>query len=779
LIDLGTALRLKKDGTAWVKELTGTPIYMAPETFSNIYSAKTDLYALGCVLFKLLTAHYPFKGRNMAIIGAKMKKDPPYAKDINSAVPAPLADFVYKLMERNPENRYKSAREAIKALEEIEIGFKKPEPGGRPAEADDLASRTKVWSIQSHGPEGQEAALKPAADVSAYVNKGEVNVPMAKIGVGRLKDGERMSTVGLQDCAGFIARGKKKDGSFVHVLGHLTPGNITGQIRAVASLLEKESLEAVEIYFNGSEYMRDSLIACLRGIRRILSAKLIVDFRKNIWREDIIQGRLSVPGSVGLDTRGFVSKETDIDGNEKDTARRWHLDKETLLEFEEESILELSAGVGLIPEINEKAWNHYRMTVIPAFSDEVVETSGGDKVLKCAVEAQEAAEKFVREKCPEADIPAWQIGDYVYEMCYNVKKHGGGGIVTLRRLYSGVKFTGFEVVARDLGAGIGEISEKLRQAVSVEKTDPRHGHGLRSLNESIFAGEGEITCETAGRVDKYNPDKKDFEKKKGAKTTVNKGTRISAKRKLYRAPYADEWGDLTPQFKEDAVRAIDTKLEDEKLIGKLVDAMIEFARSTAKKDPDAKALLAIDSDLGDENINRLYSELAKVLVELPDRNEELALFLENLEIITGKGKKLADRVRSISTESEKGNIKPENIVVVTTSGMANLYNDFNEEPTIAEIDNTDFPDEAYLPLLEIMLFTIARHLQWDQSELERYYKMIPNVTLMEDLERYDQEVLFVSKKAKRFIIRLIPDAVPFSGEIEVLRQNMLAALKRA
>ena len=46
--------------------ICGTPVYMAPELFNgNAYNYKVDVWAVGTLLFHMLTGTYPFKGRNL------------------------------------------------------------------------------------------------------------------------------------------------------------------------------------------------------------------------------------------------------------------------------------------------------------------------------------------------------------------------------------------------------------------------------------------------------------------------------------------------------------------------------------------------------------------------------------------------------------------------------------------------------------------------------------------------------------------------------------------
>ncbi|MGB2630889.1 MAG: hypothetical protein WBD17_06675, partial [Candidatus Omnitrophota bacterium] len=279
------------------------------------------------------------------------------------------------------------------------------------------------------------------------------------------------------------------------------------------------------------------------------------------------------------------------------------------------------------------------------------------------------------------------------------------------------------------------------------------------------------------------------------KTRVETGTRfklmlvkkeeITPAVKTVRHPYSDERHVSPDEFRAQAVMAIRSVLQTEKVVDRLAQVMIDLAESAeeAGREEKEKIVLALDLELGEKDVSKLFAELAKILPHIKKNNDELSLFLNNLEIIPGKGKSLADRVEGISSEGGKGKVRPENIIVVTTGANAAFYKDMDSS-TVVGVDNKTFPAEAYMPLLEIMLFAITKHLASArpgecEDELLKYYKLIPNVILASHLMNDEYEDLFINKDAKVFIIRLIPDAVPLSGEIEELRESLMVALKRA
>jgi hypothetical protein len=99
--------------------------------------------------------------------------------------------------------------------------------------------------------------------------------------------------------------------------------------------------------------------------------------------------------------------------------------------------------------------------------------------------------------------------------------------------------------------------------------------------------------------------------------------------------------------------------------------------------------------------------------------------------------------------------------------------------TVAAVDDTGFPETAYLPLLEIMLFAIGKHLGWSENALKEHYRNIPNVLSLDSLELADQGILFGGDR-RILVIRLIPDATRFDRqEMREIMENIKVMLAQA
>jgi serine/threonine protein kinase len=110
LLEDAPAERLTRMGMAF-----GTPTYMSPEQAAGgTIDARTDLYAVGVMLYELLTGVPPFQADEPGILmRMQILSDPP---PLPETVPKAVADLVLKLLAKEPPDRYADAREARRAL---------------------------------------------------------------------------------------------------------------------------------------------------------------------------------------------------------------------------------------------------------------------------------------------------------------------------------------------------------------------------------------------------------------------------------------------------------------------------------------------------------------------------------------------------------------------------------------------------------------------------------------------------------------------------------------
>ncbi len=125
--DLTPATILLRGSTALVSDLgvaralgfTGMPAYTAPEGAGD---HRADLYALGVIAYELLTEVPPFIGRSPAQLAAAHASDVPAPVAARRpATPPALAGIVMKLLAKQPEERYQSAVELLRAIDVVRV----------------------------------------------------------------------------------------------------------------------------------------------------------------------------------------------------------------------------------------------------------------------------------------------------------------------------------------------------------------------------------------------------------------------------------------------------------------------------------------------------------------------------------------------------------------------------------------------------------------------------------------------------------------------------------
>jgi serine/threonine protein kinase len=98
----------------------GSVHYVAPEQAiaSDKAVAQSDLYALGVVLFEIMTGRVPFDDASGTSVAIKhIQEAPPLPRSLNSDISLALEDVILKLLDKSPSNRYHSGAEFITALE--------------------------------------------------------------------------------------------------------------------------------------------------------------------------------------------------------------------------------------------------------------------------------------------------------------------------------------------------------------------------------------------------------------------------------------------------------------------------------------------------------------------------------------------------------------------------------------------------------------------------------------------------------------------------------------
>jgi serine/threonine-protein kinase len=132
LIDFGIAGKAGARRLTFAKlsQVMGSPDYIAPEQVKGKRGdARTDLYAMGVILYEMLTGETPFSGPNpFAIMNDRVLNNPVPPREVNPEISPALQEVLYRALEREPSNRYSTANEFAWDLEHLD----QVEPADRP-----------------------------------------------------------------------------------------------------------------------------------------------------------------------------------------------------------------------------------------------------------------------------------------------------------------------------------------------------------------------------------------------------------------------------------------------------------------------------------------------------------------------------------------------------------------------------------------------------------------------------------------------------------------------
>ena len=120
--------------------ISGTPSYMAPEQIQGQQlDGRTDIFALGCVLYEMITGKKPFPGNNIGTVLYRiMNEDPTVSDKLDRVAPQTIKSIVLKALTKNRDYRYQTCAELARDLSQCQesqepvISFEAPAPAPKP-----------------------------------------------------------------------------------------------------------------------------------------------------------------------------------------------------------------------------------------------------------------------------------------------------------------------------------------------------------------------------------------------------------------------------------------------------------------------------------------------------------------------------------------------------------------------------------------------------------------------------------------------------------------------
>ena len=124
VMDFGIARATAVPSITQTSAVVGTAQYIAPEQAQGLeVDARSDVYALGCCLYEMVTGQVPFTGPTpVAIAYRHVREDPTPPRALNPDVPVPLERVCLKAMAKRPEDRYQTDVELQRDLERVRVG---------------------------------------------------------------------------------------------------------------------------------------------------------------------------------------------------------------------------------------------------------------------------------------------------------------------------------------------------------------------------------------------------------------------------------------------------------------------------------------------------------------------------------------------------------------------------------------------------------------------------------------------------------------------------------
>jgi len=121
LIDFGIAGQqgARRLTFAKLQNVMGTPDYISPEQVKGKRGdGRSDIYAMGVMLYEMLTGEVPFKGPNpFAVMNDRLSNYPVPPRELNPEITPVLQEIIYRAIERDPANRYQRVQEMISDLQ--------------------------------------------------------------------------------------------------------------------------------------------------------------------------------------------------------------------------------------------------------------------------------------------------------------------------------------------------------------------------------------------------------------------------------------------------------------------------------------------------------------------------------------------------------------------------------------------------------------------------------------------------------------------------------------
>ena len=160
ITDFGIAVALNSTQLTQTNSVMGSVHYLPPEQAAGKGATfKSDIYALGIMMYELLTGNLPFKGENAVEIALKQLKEPiPSVREFDSTIPQSVENIVLKACAKNPKNRYENVREMYHDLcnclneeninvDKVKYAFPELEETNKPQKTEEKVKEEEIKNV--------------------------------------------------------------------------------------------------------------------------------------------------------------------------------------------------------------------------------------------------------------------------------------------------------------------------------------------------------------------------------------------------------------------------------------------------------------------------------------------------------------------------------------------------------------------------------------------------------------------------------------------------------
>ncbi len=186
--DFGLAVALDQSRLTMAGMLVGTVAYMAPEqALGGEATPRADLYALGCLLYEVVTGRPPFLGDDPTAVISQHLSQPPVAPSwLTEHCPPDLEELILRLLAKDPGERPASANDVLARLERVD-----------PAQQSASHSESNVLDRLARGVfvgrEKELERLRKAFD-EAYAGRGSMVMLVGEPGIGKTRAAQELET---------------------------------------------------------------------------------------------------------------------------------------------------------------------------------------------------------------------------------------------------------------------------------------------------------------------------------------------------------------------------------------------------------------------------------------------------------------------------------------------------------------------------------------------------------------------------------------------------------